>query len=412
MNQNTGHNRLLTALRLAFYPAFEPASEKRFQTLNREASNARGSGDLSKSEDLYSMAMAEARASSDASHLLQAQYGLAQVYQDQHRYREAERIFLDHLDDAVKRERPNTQVHAAHTFVARLYNDEGEFAKAEEHFKAALTEIESLEQGLYCSTAISLARFYVEQHRYSEAEPLFQRILEIREDSNSDNVRAHHLQELAKVCEAQEKYERAEELYRQALTIQEKAAAEKPDGFMLARALADVAGFYKTRGRYAEAEDFSRRSLAIVEEVIESHIAESRKSRRRRDNPEHFEATLRRAQVPISESLDRLAEICECQEKYAEAEPLRKRSLEIKEQAWGEPQAWIWVDSLAAYANILNHLGREQEGHKLQERVEAIRTRFPAGSVRTRLTMTSRPLKKSLRWRVNTFVNAILHPSR
>lgn len=411
MNQNTGHNRLLTALRLAFYPAFEPAAEKRFQALNREASNARGTGDLSKSEELYSTAMAAARASSDPSHLLQAQYGLAQVYQDQHRYREAERIFRDHLEEAVIRERPNTQVHAAHTFLARLYQDEGEFAKAEEHFKAALTEVELLHPGLYSSTAIALARFYVERHRYSEAEPLFQRILEIRGDSDSDNVRAHNMQEFAKVCEAQEKYERAEELYREALTIHENAD-EQPGGFMLARALDDVAGFYKRRGRYAEAEEFSRRSLARVEEVIQSHVAASRKPSLRQRNAEVFEATLRRAQVPVSEALERLAEICECQAKYAEAEPLRRRAFEIKEQAWGEPQAWIWVDSLAAYANTLNELGREHEAVKLQERVEAIRTKFPPGSVRTRVTLTSRPLNKSLRWRVNTFVNAILHPSR
>jgi len=56
---------MLTALRLAFYPAFEPAEARRFQTLTIEAENARSSGDLAKAESLYSTAVAEAQSSSE-----------------------------------------------------------------------------------------------------------------------------------------------------------------------------------------------------------------------------------------------------------------------------------------------------------------------------------------------------------
>jgi hypothetical protein len=131
----------------------------------------------------------------------------------------------------------------------------------------------------------------------------------------------------------------------------------------------------------------------------------------RRPNEENLEARIKRARVPISEALDRLAEIFERQDKYAESEPLRRRSLDIKQQAWGERISWIWVDSLAAHANALHKIGREREAAKLDERVEAIRAKYPEGSKRSFVRLTSRPMKRTLRGRFSVFMNALLHPS-
>src|SRR5678816_2524719 len=116
------NSRLLTALRLAFYPAFEPAAEQRLQALTRQAQNARNAGDLAGAEQVYLWAMAEVEAGSDPSHLQMLRYGLAQVYQEQKRYREAELIFRDRLAEADQSPQPNMQVHAAHMCLARLYN--------------------------------------------------------------------------------------------------------------------------------------------------------------------------------------------------------------------------------------------------------------------------------------------------
>ena len=104
-------SRLRTALRLALYPAFESAEARRFQELTMEAENARGSGDLANAEKLYSIAVAEARSLSDPSYLRRAEDGLARVYQEQRRYREAESIFKDHLDAAARSPEPSTLVH-------------------------------------------------------------------------------------------------------------------------------------------------------------------------------------------------------------------------------------------------------------------------------------------------------------
>ncbi len=402
--------RLLKALRVAFYPAFEPAAAKRFETLRREAENARRDGNFAAAEEVYVRAMAEARASSDQSHVGFIRHGLAQVYQEQGKYPEAELVLCEHLEASLKDPQPNTQVHAAHMGLARLYQEQGKLAEAEQHYRAALAETEKPEvwpdRELYCSTALWLARFYVEHHRYGDAEPLFVRVVEIRERDRPSIP--HYLQELAKVYEAQEKYAAAEDSYRRALNIAEEL--DQSMDFVIVRALDDLAQFCQARGRYSDAEELSRRRLAVVEEKIRRHTEPDTKQLERRPNDKDLEARIKHARVPISEALDRLAGIYEAQEKYVESEPLRKRSLEIKQQAWGE-NTWTWLDSLAAYAKALHKIGREDEALKLDERVAAIRAKYPERSMRSRLHFSSRPMKKTLRGRLRLFIHALRYPS-
>jgi tetratricopeptide (TPR) repeat protein len=241
-----------------------------------EAENARGAGDLAKAEVLYSTAAAKARSSSDPSYLSRARDGLARVYQEQRRYREAERIFQDQLEAAVNSAQPNTLIHAGHMSLALLYQDEGRFAEAETHFKAALAETEKVElfpgSGFWCSTSMWLARFYVARQRYSEAETLFQKTLEMHEeDQGPISYLPHHIQEFAKLYEAWGKYEAAEVLYRRAAEVCEQMRGVK--SLFAARADDDLAEFCRARGRYAEAEELCRRSLAIVEENVRSQAA-------------------------------------------------------------------------------------------------------------------------------------------
>ncbi len=231
-------SRLLTASRLALYPALESAESRHFQALTMEVPNARLSGDLAKAERLY-LTVAEAQSSHDASGLNLACHGLAQVYQEQHRFREAESIFQDQLEAAAKSPQPNTLVHAGHMSLAQLYEDEGKFAEAEIHYKAALEETEKTEvfpgRASWCSTSTWLARFYIARQRYSEAELLFQRASEIfEEDQPSNSYLPQHLQEFAKLYEAQGKDEAAEGLYRRALALCEES--QGPHSLYTARA--------------------------------------------------------------------------------------------------------------------------------------------------------------------------------
>lgn len=403
-------SRLGKALRAAFYPALEPAAAKRFEALTREAQNARRAGNFAGAEQIYVRAMAEARASADPSHVGYIRHGLAEVYREQGKYPEAELVLREHLEASLKSPQASTQVHAAHMGLARLYQEQGKLAEVEEHYRAALEETEKPgvwpDGELYCSTALWLARFYVEHQRYADAEPLFVRVVEIRE---ADRPSApHYLQELAKVYEAQGKYAPAEDAYRRALNIAEELDQAKD--FVIVRALDDLALFCQERGRYREAEELFRRRLAVVEEKIRRHTEPDTRKLERRPTDKNLEARIKHAQVPISEALDRLAGIYEAQEKYVESEPLRRRSLEIKQEAWGE-NSWTWLDALAAHANALHKIGREDEALKLDERVQAIRAKYPEGSVRSRLHFSSRPMKRTLRGRFRIFMNALRHPS-
>lgn len=415
MLRESTNGRLLTALRFAFYPAFESREAKRFEALTMEAENVRGSGDLAKAEILYSTAAAEAWSCSDPSQLTRSRIGLARVYQEQRRYREAERIFQDQLEAAVNSPQPNTSVHAGHMSLALLYQDEGNFAEAESHYKAALVETERAElfpgRGFWCSTSMWLARFYVARQRYSEAEPLFQRALEIHEEEQGPtSYLPRHLQEFAKLYDLEGKYEAAEALYRRAVDVCERLhGANSP---LTARGLDDLAAFCRARGRYAEAEGLYRRSLTIVEENVRSQAALWLKGWRSLRNRKEREARITLNQIPISTALDRLALVYEDEQKYQEAEPLRRRSLEIKERAWGERHSSFLADSIGAHANVLRKIGREQEAAEIDKRAETIRSRYPEGAVRCSVRATVRPIKRTLRWRFSTFLSAILHPSR
>jgi len=256
-----------------------------------------------------------------------------------------------------------------------------------------------------------LARFYLARQRYSEAEPLFQKALEIHEeDRGPTSYLPHHIQEFAKLYEAWGKYEAAEALYRRAVEVCEQLRSVK--SLFAARALDDLAEFCRARGRYAEAEELCRRSLAIVEENVRFQTARWSKGWRPWRNRKKLEVKVSRNQIPISTALDRLAAVYEDQQKYAEAEPLRRRSLEIKECAWGERYLPFLADSFAAHANVLHKIGLEREAAEIDKRVETIRLRHPQGSARCFLRATVRPIERNLWWRFSTFVSVILHPSR
>jgi tetratricopeptide (TPR) repeat protein len=92
------------------------------------------------------------------------------------------------------------------------------------------------------------------QGRYSEAIPLAQRALTIREKALGPNhpevaVALNHLAELYR---AQDRYADAAPLYKRALAIWEKA--QGPDHRDVATALNNLAVLYENEGRYAEAE--------------------------------------------------------------------------------------------------------------------------------------------------------------
>ncbi len=76
----------------------------------------------------------------------------------------------------------------------------------------------------------------------------------------------------------------------------------------------------------------------------------------------------------MGQSLNNLAELYREQGKYAEAEPLYKRSLAIKEKALGPEHPHV-ATGLENYAALLRKTNREAEAARLEARAKAIRAK-------------------------------------
>jgi tetratricopeptide (TPR) repeat protein len=418
VTQEQRHGRLGTALRVALYPAFEPAERTRMQSLRIDAENARNSKNYAEAEKLYLTTIEEAQKSSDlATDLHIAQLGLAQVYQEEGRYGEAEKIHWGLLRNAEDSSQPTTLVHSGHMGLARFYEDQGKFSEAEEHYKAALAETEKLElwpnRAPLASTSIWVAKFYVTQRRYAEAEPHFKRTLEIleNEESRPDSYLPRHLADFAKFYQDQGKNEAAEELYLRALALSEKNRGA--ENTLTVHALSELAGFYRATGRNAEAETNYRRALVIIEKTAAVQTTWYAKPwNRLRWNRRIRQTLIAGPQLSVGAALDRLAEVCEDQQKYAEAEPLRKRSLDLKEKARGRPLHTAVADAQEAYASVLRQIGRGSEAEDLEARARSIRAKYPKVNYQCGVRVFTGPIRRTLRWRLSTFVNVLLHPSR
>jgi tetratricopeptide (TPR) repeat protein len=104
---------------------------------------------------------------------------------------------------------------------------QGRYAEAESRWTSALKKAEAFEPGdpRLVMNLDRLALLYGSQLKYADAEPLYQRVLAIREKAlgpTHPDV-AKTLYNLAKLYQAQGQYAKAEPLYQRALAISEKA---------------------------------------------------------------------------------------------------------------------------------------------------------------------------------------------
>jgi tetratricopeptide (TPR) repeat protein len=224
-----------------------------------------------------------------------------------------------------------------------LYKNQGRYSKAESLFVRSL-EIRERQLGAdHPNVAVSLnnlAGLYESQGRYSEAEPLFVRSLEIKERQ----LRADHpdvansLNNLALLYKNQGRYSEAEPLFVRSLEIRERQlGADHPD---VAASLNNLAELYKNQGRYSEAESLYVRSLEIWEQQLGA------------DHPN------------VATSLNNLAELYKNQGRYSEAESLYVRSLEIGERQLGVDHPDV-AASLNNLAGLYKNQGRYSKAESL-----------------------------------------------
>jgi tetratricopeptide (TPR) repeat protein len=283
----------------------------------------------------------------------------------------------------------HTEFATAISWLAYVYNGQGRYAEAESLYKRSLAITEKSlgpDHPDVGTSLTTLAEFYREQRRYSEAEPLYRRLLTIRERALgsqttlielarrvvADRLYADSLHMVAEFYEALGRYSEAEPLLNSELAIREKyanlaeltaagnmlamnykyqgryaqaepmlkrdlAAAERelgPNHLDLANPLNDLASLYWNQGRYDEAEPLFRRALGITEKAL---------------GPDH---------PKVGTSLNNLAELYRTQGRHGDADRLLKRSLAIAEKTSGNDGSDIaaplnslaWMDFFLALA--------------------------------------------------------------
>ena len=199
--------------------------------------------------------------------------------------------------------------------LARVCKAQAKHAQAETHFKRALKMYEAdARKNPNDNTPIyGLADLYLAWGNYGKAEPLYQRLLAMREkEVGTDHTFvAAILEYLASVHQARGKYAEAEALYRRALTVWETDAGGRHD-VEIAKALDGLAGAQRAQGQQAQAEELYQRALALRE------------------------ARFGKDHTSVAGTLDNLAKVYEAQGKQAEAQAARQRAASIWEKRFGK----------------------------------------------------------------------------
>jgi tetratricopeptide (TPR) repeat protein len=265
---------------------------------------------------------------------------LANLYDAQGRYGEAEPLYLRSLkitEQQLGVDHANVAVCLNN--LAGLYKSQGRYGEAEPLYLRSLKITEQQRGASNSSTAKSLnnlALLYGSMGRYEEAKPLFVRALSIQEQqmgaAHPDT--ATSLSNLAFLYGLMGRYEEAEPLYLQALFIKEQQlGATHPS---IANTLSNLANLYTVIGRYEEAESLYIKSLAIQEQQM---------------GVAHPDTAL---------SLNNLALLYQLTERYEEAEPLYLQALSIQEQQMGAAHPDT-ATSLSNLAELYQLMGRYDE---------------------------------------------------
>ena len=179
--------------------------------------------------------------------------------------------------------------------------------------------------------------------RYTEAEPLMRRALEIDEKSYGPDHPdvARDLNNLAGLMQASDRLTEAEPLFRRALEIVEKSYG--PDHPTVANRLHNLGELLYWANRLAEAEPLYRRALEIDEKSY---------------GPDH---------PHVARDLDNLAMLLDETNRLAEAEPLYRRALEIHEKRYG-PNHPSLLDYLSKLEDLLRATNRLEGAEPISRR--------------------------------------------
>jgi non-specific serine/threonine protein kinase/serine/threonine-protein kinase len=328
-----------------------------------------------------------AKFGADHHNTLVAKHNLALLYQALGKYDQAETLYQEALQPlTAKLGTDHPDILAGKKNLATLYFDQGRYDQAE-------TLLEEVVQGLTAKRGAdhpdtlnaknSLALVCKAQKKYDRAERLLQDLLKmvikkLGPDHPDTLVVKNNLAELYR---DQEKYDRAEPLYQEVLQAQtDKLGADHPDTVMSKRNLAvlyfDIGKFDRSLPLCEEVFQLRKKNLGPDHPLTLNAMAQlgqnyreagrlteavrlleeaDQRARQRGPLPadltwlplfglaetydragnfakaeSHCREILKQAQTPVA--LEYLARSLLGQKKYAEAEPLLRQSLEVREQ--------------------------------------------------------------------------------
>ncbi len=191
-------------------------------------------------------------------HLPYYKCNLAEVYWLQSRYDEAERLFVEMLENAEWPETYGKWWELQYAYqLGNVYIEQGSYDKAETLFVKTL-KTQRLERGdehrHTLLTMYGLACLYTAQNRYEQAEALFSEILGIdsrrRGEEHRETLR--FINGYAVLLTKQKRYNEAEPLFKEALEGRRQKLYEDHPAILESKN--DLAVLYKEQGRYDEAE--------------------------------------------------------------------------------------------------------------------------------------------------------------
>jgi tetratricopeptide (TPR) repeat protein len=255
-----------------------------------------------------------------------------------------EKTLLAAVSEAAQWKPVDPRVAQAHQDLADYYSAEGRYADAEKVYQKTLELKEDMlgrANPAIIPAVDDVARVSFAQMKYDQAADLIARELRImeREYGDNDPKLVPSLEQVARVLEAASKYPDAERFLSRAIAIREKTAgAESAE---LAPDLSQLARVNVEKHSPAAAEELYRRVLAIEQKKYSSSSQE------------------------LLPALDALAALA--LEQSRDAEPLLKQTLSIREGNLGPNNVEV-ARNLDKLADIYTEEKRLDDAQKVSER--------------------------------------------
>jgi tetratricopeptide (TPR) repeat protein len=196
---------------------------------------------------------------------------LCQFYITQGNFGKSDAISTKIVAYAEKVVRDRQQVLSSFTRLTSFYQNHKEFAEAENLVKQAQTLTEKATSNQDLELAVMLDGLGTAYGTRANAEPLYRTALEMREQSLSPNhiALAASNDNLAKFYIAQNKFAQAEPLFRRSYEISQKVLGDKPELLTRIEALAQC---LMKEGKYQEAESLYRHAVDTYSRVAKGNV--------------------------------------------------------------------------------------------------------------------------------------------